>query len=199
MDKLWVELILAILGAYLAGSIPFGLLLVRVAGLGDIRKTGSGNIGATNVLRSGRKDLAAATLLLDALKGALPLIAARATLGVESGFFVGFAALVGHIFPIWLRFRGGKGVATAFGLLAAAAWPVALLAGLVWAAAAKWSGISSVGAISACVVAPLLAWPISGTAAAIFCTAMACPILLRHRGNITRIIAGNEPRIGRTG
>jgi glycerol-3-phosphate acyltransferase PlsY len=188
-----------IAAGYLAGSIPFGLLLVRAAGLGDIRKVGSGNIGATNVLRSGRKDIAAATFILDALKGALPLLAAAAALGPTAALLVGFAALLGHIFPVWLRFRGGKGVATAFGLMAAAAWPVALCAGVIWAAAAKLSRISSVGAISAAIAAPLLAWLLATPQIALFCAAMAALILLRHRGNIARILAGTEPRIGRSG
>ncbi len=185
-----------LLGGYLVGSIPFGLLLVRAAGLGDIRRIGSGNIGATNVLRSGRRGLAAATVLLDAGKGALALLAARAWLGGEAALLVGLAALAGHLFPVWLRFKGGKGVATGAGLLFAAAWPVGLATVLVWLAAVAASRRSSVGAIAACLAAPPLAFALAGATMGGFAGLIGVVILLRHRANIARLAAGTEPRIG---
>ena len=185
-----------LLGGYLLGSIPFGLLLVRAAGLGDIRRIGSGNIGATNVLRSGRRGLAAATVLLDAGKGALALLAARAWLGGEAALLVGLAALAGHLFPVWLRFKGGKGVATGAGLLFAAAWPVGLATVLVWLAAVAASRRSSVGAIAACLAAPPFAFALAGATMGGFAGLIGVVILLRHRANIARLAAGTEPRIG---
>ena len=181
---------------YLIGSIPFGLLLTRAAGLGDIRAIGSGNIGATNVLRTGSKPLAAATLLLDGAKGAVVLLAAQWLAGPLAALLAGFAALLGHLFPVWLGFRGGKGVATGLGLLIAAAWPLGLGACAIWLATARLTKYSSAGALAAFAAAPVIAafvsWPLAA-----FALALAVPVYLRHRGNIARLLAGTEPRIGR--
>ena len=182
---------------YLLGSIPFGLLLTRAAGLGDVRKIGSGNIGATNVLRTGNKKLAAATLLLDGAKGAAALLLARHFDGEISGLLAGLAAVLGHLFPVWLGFRGGKGVATGFGVLIAAAWPAGLLAGAVWLAMAKLLRISSAAALIAFALAPALAYVVGGRDIALLALAVAGLVILRHHANIARLLAGTEPRIGR--
>jgi acyl phosphate:glycerol-3-phosphate acyltransferase len=189
---------LALIGGYLLGSIPFGLLLTRMAGLGDIRSIGSGNIGATNVLRTGRKDIAIATLLLDAGKAALALWLARHFLsGSEIGLVAGAAALLGHCFPVWLKFKGGKGVATFFGTLLVGIWPVGVLAGLLWLGTAFTFRFSSLGALVASAAAPLIALvfhvePIGIGAIA----AMSAMVWYRHRENLSRLIKGEEPRIG---
>lgn len=189
----------AAVGGYLLGSIPFGLVLTRLAGLGDIRDIGSGNIGATNVLRTGRKDIALATLLLDAGKAALALLVARHFGGYEAGLIAGGAAFLGHCFPIWLGFKGGKGVATFFGVLLAGMWPVGLIAGATWLAVAAVSRISSLSALTAAAVSPVVAsllmptpklWPIG------FCVALAVLIFIRHQPNIARLLAGTEPKMG---
>jgi acyl phosphate:glycerol-3-phosphate acyltransferase len=192
-----LEYALSILGGYLLGSIPFGLLLTRAAGLGDIRNVGSGNIGATNVLRTGRKDVAIATLLLDAGKAALALFIARHFYGQEIGLLAGAAALFGHCFPVWLKFNGGKGVATFFGTLLVGIWPVGILAGLLWLATAFTFRFSSLGALVASIAAPLIALvfhvgPIGIGAIA----AMSAMIWYRHRENLARLIKGEEPKIG---
>jgi glycerol-3-phosphate acyltransferase PlsY len=184
----------ALAGGYLLGSIPFGLILTRLAGL-DIRAIGSGNIGATNVLRTGRKGLAALTLLLDAGKGALSVLAAG-LLAPEAAAVAGFGAVLGHLFPVWLRFRGGKGVATALGVLAAAHWPVGAVAAAVWALMAIVSRYSSLAAIIAFVVAPIAAWVMADTAIALLASVVALLVIERHRANIARLIAGTEPHIG---
>jgi glycerol-3-phosphate acyltransferase PlsY len=181
---------------YLLGSIPFGLLLTRAAGLGDIRAIGSGNIGATNVLRTGRRGLAAATLLLDAAKGAAAVLLARALGGADAALWAGFGAVLGHTLPVWLRFRGGKGVATAYGVLIAAAWPVGLLAGAVWLAMAKLTRLSSASALTSFTLAPLLALLLADRATALMALAIAALIFARHHENIRRLLAGTEPRIG---
>jgi len=181
---------------YLIGSIPFGLLLTRAAGLGDIRAIGSGNIGATNVLRTGSKPLAAATLLLDGAKGAVVLLAAQEIAGMPAALLAGFAALLGHLFPVWLGFRGGKGVATGLGLLIAAAWPLGLGACAIWLATARLTKYSSAGALAAFAAAPVIAACVSWPLAA-FALALAVPVFIRHRGNIARLLSGTEPRIGR--
>ena len=188
---------LAALGGYLLGAVPFGLLLTRAAGLGDIRRIGSGNIGATNVLRTGRKALAAATLALDAAKGAAALLMAQAVGGEWLGLIAGYAALLGHLFPLWLGFAGGKGVATGLGLLLAAAWPVGAACCAVWLLAAWLGGFSSAAALIAFALAPLLALALAPWPVAAFAFAIAVPVYLRHRGNIARLLAGTEPRIGR--
>jgi glycerol-3-phosphate acyltransferase PlsY len=185
----------ALLG-YLLGSIPFGLILTRLFGAGDLRSIGSGSIGATNVLRTGRKGLAAATVLRDLGKGVLAvLIAARLWPGLESLAAVG--AVVGHCFPVWLRFRGGKGFATAAGVCLALAWPVMLVCAVVWAAALAASRISSVASMSAVVAAPIVAWAAGLTAVVPVLAVIAVIVLVQHRANIRRLIAGEEPRVGK--
>ena len=181
---------------YVLGSIPFGLLLTRVAGLGDIRAIGSGNIGATNVLRTGRKGLAAATLLLDALKGAAAVLIAAALAGRDAALWAGLGAVLGHLFPVWLRFKGVKGVATSYGVLIAASWPVGLAAGAVWLIMAKVGRISSLSALTSFAAAPLLAWVLADSGLVKLSLAIAVLVFARHHANIRRLIAGTEPRIG---
>jgi glycerol-3-phosphate acyltransferase PlsY len=186
---------LAALGGYLLGSIPFGLLLTKAAGLGDVRAIGSGNIGATNVLRTGRKDIAAATLLLDALKAtAAALIFGR--LSPEAGLVAGFFAFLGHVFPVWLGFKGGKGVATYLGALLGLAWPAGLAFIALWLATAKLSRYSSLSALVASAATPfvLLALGLKLDAAAL--AVMAAILWVKHRENIARLRAGTEGRIG---
>lgn len=184
---------------YLLGSIPFGLLLTWAAGMGDIRNVGSGNIGATNVLRTGRRGLAAATLLLDGLKGAAAVLIAAALSGREAALWAGLGAVLGHLFPLWIGFRGGKGVATAYGVLIAAAWPVGLAAGAIWLAAAKLAKLSSLAALVSFAAAPLLAWGLSDTGLVKLALAIAVLVYIRHHANIRRLLAGTEPRIGQGG
>jgi len=198
-------LALAAVGGYLLGSIPFGVILTRLATGKDVRSIGSGNIGATNVLRTGRKDLALATLILDAGKGAAAFLIARALFpGVPAiAAVAGGAAFLGHLFPIWLGFKGGKGVATFFGLLLAAAWPLGLMAGATWLLVAVLFRMSSLAALISALAAPLLALlplplmglPASGPLLALS-VATAGLIWLRHHENIARILKGTEPRIG---
>ena len=185
----------AVLG-YLLGSVPYGLLLTRAAGLGDIRAIGSGSIGATNVLRTGNKKLAAATLVLDAAKGAAAMLIARALWGEEAALAAGLAAMAGHSFPIWLRFKGGKGVATAAGVLLVAAWWLALAALAAWLAVFATTRISSASALSTCAVAPPLAFILGDPSLGLFCLGLAALVILRHRPNIQRLLAGTEPRFG---
>jgi glycerol-3-phosphate acyltransferase PlsY len=185
-----------ILPGYLLGSIPFGLLLTRAAGLGDIRKIGSGNIGATNVLRTGNRKLAAATLLLDGLKGAAAVLLSWHFGGPLAALWGGLGAVLGHCFPVWLRFRGGKGAATAYGVLIAAAWPVGLLAGAVWLVMAKVVRISSASALTSFALAPVLALLLANNGVALLALAIAVLIFARHHENIRRLLAGTEPRIG---
>jgi glycerol-3-phosphate acyltransferase PlsY len=188
-------LIAAVLG-YLLGTIPFGLLLTRAAGLGDIRAIGSGNIGATNVLRTGNRTLAAATLLLDGAKGAAAVLAGLYLAGAYGAVAGGLAAVVGHLFPVWLRFKGGKGVATGFGVLIAAAPLAGLASGAVWLAVAALTRISSAGALAAFAAAPLLAWALAGPEIAVLALCVAALVFVRHEQNIRRLLAGTEPRIG---
>ena len=181
---------------YLLGSIPFGLILTRAAGLGDVRKIGSGNIGATNVLRTGNKKLAAATLLLDGAKGAAAVLLARHFASEPAALLAGLAAVLGHLFPVWLGFKGGKGVATGYGVLIAASWPAGLLAGAVWLVMAKLARISSAAALASFALAPILAWVIDGRDTALLALAVAALIFIRHQANIARLLDGTEPRIG---
>ena len=185
----------AVLG-YLLGSIPFGMVLARVMGLGNLREIGSGNIGATNVLRTGNKAAAALTLLLDGGKGAAAVLLARAFVGEDAAQLAGFAAFVGHCYPVWLRFQGGKGVATFLGLLLALAWPVGVAACLTWLVVAAVLRISSLAALMAAVLAPLWALLLGYGAAVTLAICLAAVILWRHRGNIARLRVGTEPRIG---
>ena len=189
-------LLLAVLG-YALGSVPFGLLLTRAAGLGDIRRIGSGNIGATNVLRTGRKGLAAATLALDAAKGAGAVLIGAKVAGDAGVLAAGLGAIIGHLFPVWLGFKGGKGVATGLGVLLAAAPLAGAGAALVWLATALATRISSASALAACVAAPVIAILV-GTPLPVVALVMATASLIvgRHHANIRRLLAGTEPRIG---
>ena len=181
---------------YLLGSIPFGLLLTRLAGLGDIRGIGSGNIGATNVLRTGNKGLAAATLLLDGGKGAAAAALFGALWGVDAGLVAGLASVLGHNFPVWLRFKGGKGVATTLGVVLVAAWPVGVTAILVWLATAALFRISSLAALLALATAPLVAWAVTAPEVAAATLCLAVLGIARHHANIARLLKGEEPKIG---
>jgi glycerol-3-phosphate acyltransferase PlsY len=191
---------LTILGGYLLGSIPFGLIATRLGGAGDIRRIGSGNIGATNVLRSGRKDLAAITLIGDAGKGVVAVLLAR-WLSHDSAFVValaGGAAFTGHLFPVWLKFKGGKGVATFYGVLLAACWPVGVLAAITWLAVAALLRISSLAAlIAAALAAPFALATDQAAPYLALCLFMAVLIFVRHKDNIGRLLKGQEPRIGK--
>jgi glycerol-3-phosphate acyltransferase PlsY len=185
---------------YLLGSIPFGLLLTRLAGTADLRAIGSGNIGATNVLRTGRKDLAAATLVLDALKATLAYLLAAVLFHDEAAGLAGAAgAFLGHLYPVWLRFRGGKGVATFLGGLIGACWPAALAFALVWLAVAALTRFSSAAALAASVAAPLAALAVGASAVASAFAALAVLLWFKHSANIGRLIAGTESKIGRSG
>lgn len=186
-------LAVAIIG-YLLGSVPFGLLLTRLAGHGDIRRVGSGNIGATNVLRTGNKGLAALTLAFDFAKGAAA-VAIGSRWGPMAALAAGLFAVIGHMFPVWLGFRGGKGVATAFGALIVIAWPVALAAALVWLAVALATHYSSLAALVAAVAAIVLGALTADRATALVVTVIALLVILRHHANIRRLIAGSESRI----
>jgi glycerol-3-phosphate acyltransferase PlsY len=201
-----VQIAVALVGGYLLGSIPFGVLVMRAAGAGDPRAIGSGNIGATNVLRSGRRGLAALTLLGDGGKGALAVLVAwlatrdrPAETQALLTALAGGSAFLGHLFPVWLGFKGGKGVATFFGTLLAAAWPVGLLAGATWILMAAVLRISSLAALTAAVLAPLYVmltgrpWPV-----AVLTVFMGVLIFIRHAANIRRLLKGEEPRIGGT-
>jgi glycerol-3-phosphate acyltransferase PlsY len=190
-------LLLALALGYALGSIPWGLVLTAAAGLGDIRRIGSGNIGATNVLRTGRKGLAAATLALDALKGAAAVWIAWSLWGRDAGLLAGAGAMLGHAFPIWLRFKGGKGVATAFGVLLTAAWWLGLAAGATWLAVAFVTRISSAGALAAAAAAPAVALLSGDGRLALMALALALFVVYRHAANIRRLLDGTEPRIGK--
>jgi glycerol-3-phosphate acyltransferase PlsY len=191
-----VTLIYAAIIGYLCGSVPFGLLLTRAAGLGDIRAIGSGNIGATNVLRTGNRWLAAATLVLDAAKAALPVLVARYYWGEQAAMVAGIGAFVGHCFPVWLNFKGGKGVAVMIGSLLALSWPVGLIFCAVWLVIALAQRLSSLAALTAAATAPIFGYVVvsewlAGTAAV-----MALLLFFQHRANIARLISGTEPKIG---
>jgi glycerol-3-phosphate acyltransferase PlsY len=191
-------LLSAVVLGYLLGSIPFGVLITKAAGAGDLRKVGSGNIGATNVLRTGRKDLALLTLLGDGGKGVVAVLIARSLWGHDADVLAGAAAFIGHLFPVWLGFRGGKGVATFFGVLLAAAWPVGVLAALTWIVVFALSRISSLSALSAAALAILYAFGLHSRPAILALAAfMAVLIYIRHLANIGRLIKGQEPRFGR--
>ena len=181
---------------YLCGSGPFGVILTRIAGAGDLRAIGSGNIGATNVLRTGRKGLAAATLLGDLLKGTVAVLIAKSYLGPDAALLAAVAAFLGHLFPVWLKFKGGKGVATFFGTLLAAAWPVGLASGAAWLIVAFLFRISSLAGLVAVAIAPLIALllglPHAITLLTLF---MALLVFIRHEPNIRRLLRGEEPRI----
>jgi glycerol-3-phosphate acyltransferase PlsY len=192
-----MSVVLAATLGYLLGSVPFGLLLTKAAGLGDIRAIGSGNIGATNVLRTGNKGLAVATLALDALKGLVALLIARWLWGENAALVAGVAAMAGHAFPVWLGFNGGKGVATGAGVLLAAQWWLGAAALAVWFVVAFATRISSAGALAACAAAPVVALVFGDAKLAVFALALAALIAWRHKANIERLIAGTEPRFGK--
>jgi acyl phosphate:glycerol-3-phosphate acyltransferase len=196
-------LVAALIGGYLLGSIPFGLVLTKFAGLGDIRTIGSGNIGATNVLRTGRKGLAAATLILDGAKGAVAALIAGLW-STDLALAAGYGAILGHLFPVWLRFKGGKGVATTLGTLLAIAWPIGIAACLTWAIVAAVFRYSSLSALLAVAFAPLYAWflpPLWGAAGdariVAFSAVLAVLVWIKHHSNIRRLLRGEEPRIGK--
>ena len=181
---------------YLLGSIPFGLLLTRAFGAGDVRQIGSGSIGATNVLRTGRKGLAAATVLLDGGKGVAAVLLAQFLWPGSEGF-AAVAAIVGHCFPLWLRFKGGKGFATAAGVLLALAWPVFLICAAIWAAMIALMRISSVSSLTATVAAPVVAWLMGRSDLVVTFIAVAIVVVFQHRANIGRLMRGEEPRVGK--
>ena len=194
------EPLLAILLGYGLGSIPFGLILTRLAGLGDVRKIGSGNIGATNVLRTGHKGLAAATLLLDAAKGAAAVLLARAIWPELAQLppLAGLAAFLGHLFPVWLMFRGGKGVATLIGVVAALLWPAAIAMAVVWILALLLTRYSSVGGMAAAMTAPIAAFLLGRIDLAMLFAGFALLVLWKHRANLARLFRGTEPRVGKS-
>jgi glycerol-3-phosphate acyltransferase PlsY len=193
----WKYLLPIAFAGYLLGSIPFGLILTQLAGLGDIRRIGSGNIGATNVLRTGNKALAAATLLLDGAKGAVAVLVAQYLYGPEAAIVAGAGAFLGHLFPVWLKFRGGKGVATTIGIFLAIAWPVGVIACVVWLLVALLFRYSSLAALVAVAAAPVAAWflPNVSHATAGLALFLAVVIWLRHHENIRRLLKGQESRI----
>ncbi len=185
----------ALLG-YLLGSIPFGLLIARLAGQGDIRKIGSGNIGATNVLRTGRKELAILTLVLDAGKAGVAALIAGYLFGFIPSLVAGGAALIGHCYPVWLKFKGGKGVATYFGVLLAVFWKIGLIAALIWLITAFSTRIVSLSGIITSILVPFIAYFMGYQKIAVLCAVLGAVIILRHRENLGRILSGNEPKIG---
>ena len=190
---------LAAVAGYLLGSIPFGLVLTRLAGLGDIREVGSGNIGATNVLRTGNKVLAALTLILDSGKGGAAAWLAAGAWGMEAGLIAGFAAVLGHNFPVWLKFRGGKGVATTLGVLLVTAWPVGVAACATWLLVAGTFRYSSLAALGALAAAPVYAEYLVGRPVAVMAGGLAVLAIIRHHENIGRLIRGEESKIGAAG
>ena len=188
----------ALLG-YLIGSIPFGMILARVMNLGNLRNIGSGNIGATNVLRTGNKTAAALTLLLDGGKGAVAVLLARAMVGEDAAQIAAIAAMLGHCYPIWLRFKGGKGVATLLGLLLALAWPVGVGCCVAWLIGALSTRISSMGALAAAAASTFLMVLLNFGQMVVLGVALTLLIYWRHRANIKRIRTGDEPKIGQNG
>ncbi|MBB3425493.1 MULTISPECIES: glycerol-3-phosphate 1-O-acyltransferase PlsY [Rhizobium] len=189
----------ALVIGYLLGSIPFGLLLTRMAGLGDVRNIGSGNIGATNVLRTGNKGLAAATLLLDAFKGTAAVLITAHFFGEDAGVLAGFAAFIGHIFPVWIGFKGGKGVATYLGILLGLAPLMALIFAIVWLAIAFTTRYSSLSALVATLVIPVVLWILGADKIAAAMALMTVISWYKHRANIARLTAGTEGKIGAKG
>jgi glycerol-3-phosphate acyltransferase PlsY len=187
---------LALILGYLLGSIPFGLILTRLAGTEDLRSIGSGNIGATNVLRTGRKGLAAATLLLDALKGTVAVIIAGYLAGPEAAMLAGLGAFLGHLFPVWLKFKGGKGVAVYIGILIGLFWPAALLFCAVWLLTAVISRYSSLSALVASLITPIFLWWFGHPTLADFFVVLTVLLFTMHRANIRRLMAGTEGKIG---
>jgi glycerol-3-phosphate acyltransferase PlsY len=195
-----LSILVVMIGGYLLGSVPFGLLLTRAAGLGDIRTIGSGNIGATNVLRTGRKGLALATLGMDGAKGALAVLLVRALGGPEElALLAGAAAILGHLFPVWLRFKGGKGVATTLGTLIAADWMIGISACVIWVVTAFLFRYSSLAALVAVAGAPMIAMARGAFDLALLAGFSCALVWVRHRENIARLVKGTEPKIGLRG
>jgi len=192
----WLGASVCVALGYLLGSIPFGLIVTRLAGLGDVRKIGSGNIGATNVLRTGKKWAAALTLLLDCGKGAAAVLIAHTYYGIEGGVIAGIAVILGHVFPVWLRFKGGKGVATFIGVMLATYWPAGLLVIATWLIVAYFSKISSLSALIAAVLAPAYTIAFGSFPYALLAFILAVVIFFTHHENIHRLWRGEEPRIG---
>ena len=192
----WPIFAAALLLGYALGSIPFGLLFSWMSGAGDVRKIGSGNIGATNVLRTGNRWAAAATLVCDAAKGAIAVLFATSLYGDIAGVFAGLGAFLGHVFPVWLRFRGGKGVATFLGIMPALAWPAGLLAIGTWLAVAAIWRISSLSALVVAAMTPIYMMLFGAPLSAVLALVLAVFIFALHRENIRRLFAGREPRIG---
>src|ERR1700723_3803460 len=188
---------LAFVLGYLLGSIPFGLILTRLAGTEDLRSIGSGNIGATNVLRTGRKGLAAATLLLDALKGTVAVIIAGYFAGSEAAMLAGLGAFLGHLFPVWLKFRGGKGVAVYIGILIGLFWPAAVAFCLLWLVPPFFSPYSSLSALVASLITPIFLWWYGHPAQAWLFALLTVLLFYMHRANISRLLAGTEGKIGK--
>ena len=191
-------LLMALIGlaAYLLGSIPFGVVVTRAMGLGDVRAIGSGNIGATNVLRTGNKGAAAATLVLDAGKGAVAVLIARAIAGEDAAQLAALASFLGHLFPVWLGFKGGKGVATFLGTMLALAWPIGLLCCGTWVAMVLLTRISSASALVASASAAVWLYMYGSATMIALALALALLVWVRHAANIRRLIAGTEPRVG---
>jgi glycerol-3-phosphate acyltransferase PlsY len=194
----WIGPLLALLGGYFLGSVPFGIILTRLGGAGDLRSIGSGNIGATNVLRTGRKGLAALTLILDMAKGAAAVLIAGA-IDPALAMLGGLGAFLGHLYPLWLQFRGGKGVATLLGVALALHWPSGLVFALVWIGAMALTRYSSVGGMAAAVALPVAAAFYGRFPLVLLFLGCAVMVLWKHRGNIERLVAGTEPRIGAKG
>jgi glycerol-3-phosphate acyltransferase PlsY len=193
-----LETVFAALLGFVLGSIPFGLILTRAAGLGDVRKIGSGSIGATNVLRTGNKGLAAATVLLDALKAVIPVLVARSVWPGTEGI-AAVAAVAGHCFTPWLAFKGGKGFASAAGALAALAWPAMLACAAIWGITLFLSRISSVSSLVSVIVAPVVAWGMGYSQVIPPLIAIAAIVIVQHRANIGRLMRGEEPKVGSSG
>jgi len=196
LESGWAALGVVAVAAYLLGSVPFGVVVARAFGLGDLRTIGSGNIGATNVLRTGNRLAAALTLLGDAGKGGTAVLVARATLGEDAAQLAGLAAFLGHLYPVFLGFRGGKGVATFLGVLLALSWPVGAAACATWAAVAGVARLSSLAALVAAASGPLWAAVLGYGAGVALAAVLAAAVFVRHAGNIRRLVAGTEPRIG---
>ncbi|MCB1425273.1 MAG: glycerol-3-phosphate 1-O-acyltransferase PlsY [Zhengella sp.] len=191
-------LLLALAFGYLCGSIPFGLILTRMAGLGDVRSIGSGNIGATNVLRTGNRKLAALTLLADALKGTIPVLAA-AQWNQDFGLVAGFGAFLGHLYPVWLRFKGGKGVATYLGVLLGVSWQGLAAFAVTWLTMAFLFRYSSLAALTAALVVPVVLWLLGQNGPAALFVVMSAIVYFKHRQNISRLLSGTESKIGAKG
>jgi glycerol-3-phosphate acyltransferase PlsY len=196
VDSVELQLGLALVIGYLCGSVPFGVILTRIAGAGDLRAIGSGNIGATNVLRTGRKGLAAATLLGDLLKGTVAVLIAKSYLGPDAALLAAVAAFLGHLFPFWLNFKGGKGVATFLGVALALYWPAALGFAIVWLAMARLFRYSSLSALIASVISPMIAAYSGDLRISSVLGLLTVTLWWTHRANIARLLAGTEGRIG---